>query len=352
MAKDAKKPKVVKDFKPLVTRSDELPLEAALLLRIHGHMVQARCLEERLIAMYKSGHGYFWIGGPGEEAFNVPLGLLIKKGCGPAFDYCHFHYRQAATFLTMGEPPVGAIRQMKNTRGDPYSGGRNFAGHFSKRAWNLAPVTSPIEVQYVMAVGTAIAQRRLGGDAITIVTGGDAGTAEGDFASCLVWASRPRQELPMLILVTNNHYGISTPYAQVQGVARVSDRAAAFGMRSKTIDGNDPISSYLELKEAFEYVRAERKPYLVEANVSRLHGHSSASGANYSSAEPDCLALFEEKLIRHGLLTKQAAEALREQHSVELADLARQAKEEPMPDGSEIWNHVYAGEPGPRPLPE
>ena len=334
-----------RSFSPMVTESNELPLEKPLLLSMHDTMVKARCLEERLIAMYKSGHGYFWIGGPGEEAFNVPLGLLIKKGEGPAFDYLHFHYRQSATLLAMGEDPMGAIRQMKNTESDPYSGGRNFAGHFAKKAWNLVPVSSPIEVQYSMAPGTAMVQKRLGGDGVTVVTGGDAGTAEGDFASCLVWSSRPKQELPVLILVTNNHWGISTPFDQVQGVEKISDRGVAFGMKTKTIDGNDPISCYLELKEAFEYVRAERKPYLVEAFVSRLFGHSSASGANHTG-EPDCITLFEEKLEKHGVLSRTDAQAVRERYSEAFATLARQAKEEPFPEGSTIWEHVFHGEPG------
>lgn len=344
-------PQAMSTFKPLVTHSDELPLERGLLLQMHDLMVKARALEERLIAMYKSGHGYFWIGGPGEEAFNVPLGLLIKKGQGPAFDYLHFHYRQSATFLAMGEEPLGALRQMKNTASDPYSGGRNFAGHFSKREWNLCPVSSPIEVQYAMAPGTALVQKRFGGDGISIVTGGDAGTAEGDFASCLVWSSRPGEELPVLILVTNNRWGISTPYGQVQGVERISDRGAAFGMRTKTIDGNDPISAYLELKEAFEYVRTERKPYLVEANVSRLYGHSSASGANFSTQEPDCIALFEEKLAAHGVLSKADAKQVHQRYHDELAELARHVKEEPLPDGATIWEHVFYGEGPADPLP-
>ncbi len=350
MARDAKKLKPVKEFKPLITKSDELPLDPERLRFMHETMLKARCLEERLIAMYKSGHGYFWIGGPGEEAFNVPLGMLIKKGQGPAFDFCHFHYRQSATLLAMGEQPLGAIRQMKNTATDPYSGGRNFAGHFSKKEWNIVPVTSPIEVQYSMVAGTALAQKRLGGDAISIVTGGDAGTAEGDFATCLVWASRPGEELPVLILVTNNTWGISTPYDQVQGVERISDRGVAFGMRTKTIDGNDPISAYLELKEAFEYVRTERKPYLVEARVSRLYGHSSASGANYNTVEADCITAFEERLDKHGVRSKEESKKLREKYSDEYAELARQAKEEPFPDGNTIWNHVFAGEPGKDPL--
>ena len=359
MARDAKKisapakaakATAAQPFKAVVTHSQELPLEKALLLSMHDTMVKARCLEERLIAMYKTGHGYFWIGGPGEEAFNVPLGLLIKKGAGPAFDYLHFHYRQSATLLAMGEEPLGAIRQMKNTALDPYSGGRNFAGHFSKKEWNLVPVSSPIEVQYAMAPGTALVQKRHGGNGITIVTGGDAGTAEGDFASCLVWASRPGQELPVLIIVTNNRWGISTPYEQTQAVEKISDRGVAFGIKTKTIDGNDPISSYLELTEAMEYVRTERKPYLVEARVSRLYGHSSASGANFATHEADCIALFEAKLEQAGMLSKAAAKAVRERHSEELADLARAVKEEPFPDGSTLWDHVFHGEPGRDPL--
>src|SRR5438874_1958904 len=100
----------------LVSAKDSAPsLDPSLLVRIHELMVEARVLEERLIQMYKQGHGYFWIGGPGEEAFNVPLGLLMKRGRGPKFDYLHAHYRQSGTLLAMGEEPVGALRQMKNT---------------------------------------------------------------------------------------------------------------------------------------------------------------------------------------------------------------------------------------------
>ncbi|HEY0881328.1 MAG TPA: thiamine pyrophosphate-dependent enzyme, partial [Archangium sp.] len=254
--------------------------------------------------------------------------------------------------LAMGEEGIGAIRQMKNTASDPYSGGRNFAGHFSKKEWNIAPVSSPIEVQYAMAPGTALVQKRHGGDGISIVTGGDAGTAEGDFASCLVWSSRPGQELPVLIIVTNNRWGISTPYEQVQGVEKISDRGVAFGIKTKTIDGNDPISSYLELKEAMEYVRTERKPYLVEARVSRLFGHSSASGANFASHEQDCIPLFEARLEKAGYLSKAQAKAVRDRYTEEFAEQARQVKEEPLPDGSTVWNHVFHGEPGRDPFAE
>jgi 2-oxoisovalerate dehydrogenase E1 component alpha subunit len=318
----------------------DLSLAPDLLIRMHELMVKARVLEERLIQMYKQGHGYFWIGGPGEEAFNVPLGLLMKKGRGLEYDFLHAHYRQSATLLALGEDPIGALRQMKNTATDPYSGGRNFAGHFSKREWNIAPVSSPIEVQYAMAPGTAMAQKRHGGDAITIVTGGDAGTAEGDFATCLVWSSRKGQELPVLIVVTNNRWGISTSYDSQHGEPFISERGKAFGIRCKTIDGNDPVTSYLELKEAFAYVRKERRPFLMEALVSRLYGHSSASGANFVPGEVDCLQRYEERLERGGVLTRQQMDAVRQRWTDEIAEAARKVRDEPQPSPESIWDHV------------
>nr|WP_283244672.1 thiamine pyrophosphate-dependent dehydrogenase E1 component subunit alpha [Corallococcus exiguus] len=305
-------------------------------------MVKARVLEERLIQMYKQGHGYFWIGGPGEEAFNVPLGMLMKVGEGPAYDYLHAHYRQSATLLAMGEEPIGALRQMKNTATDPYSGGRNFAGHFSRRSKNIAPVTSPIEVQYAVAPGTAMAQKRHGGDGITIVTGGDAGTAEGDFASCLIWSSRPANPLPILIIVTNNNWGISTTSDGQHGETNISDRARAFNIQAKTINGIDPVESYQEIQAAMEYVRKERKPFFIEARVSRLYGHSSASGANFVNEEQDCLRLFETRLEQEGVLNREQMDEARTRYAEELAAAARTVRDEPQPSGDTIWDHIYA----------
>src|SRR5205823_4175290 len=107
----------------------------------------------------------------------------------------------------MGMPLADALRQMAMTRTDPHSMGRNFSGHFAKRDWNVLPVSSVIEVRHLLAPGTALVQKRHGGEGITIVTGGDAGTAEGDFASCLIWSSLPCREVPVLIVVMNNGWG-------------------------------------------------------------------------------------------------------------------------------------------------
>ncbi|MEO7109861.1 MAG: thiamine pyrophosphate-dependent dehydrogenase E1 component subunit alpha [Polyangiaceae bacterium] len=331
------------------TAVHEAPAEGALtreeLLKIHDLMLRSRLLEERLIRMQKQGDGYFWIGGPGEEAFNVPLGLLVHKGEGLDFDYLHLHYRSSATMLAMGADPVDSMRQMKNTASDPYSGGRNFVNHFSIKKWNVVPVSSPIEVQFSMAPGTALAQKRHGGRGITIVQGGDAGTAEADFATCLIWCSRPQQELPLLMIVTNNQWGISTPANTQHGERNIADRGKAFGIKTAVIDGNDPEKAYAGIKEAMDYVRNERKPFVLEANVSRLYGHSSSSGANFITEETDCLVRFEQKIEQAGLITRDKIDALKKRLTEEFLEASKKVREEPQPDGSVAFKDIFAEAP-------
>jgi 2-oxoisovalerate dehydrogenase E1 component alpha subunit len=324
-----------------LTSVTDLPrLSAEKCLQIYDLMLRARVLEERLITMYKQGDGYFWIGGPGEEAFNVPLGLLVDKGFGRDHDYVHLHYRSSGTLLAMGADPVDSIRQMKNVATDPYSRGRNFAGHFSIRKWNVVPVSSPIEVQFSIAIGTARAQRNAKG--ITIVQGGDAGTAEGDFATALVWSSRKGSELPLLMIVTNNRYGISTTYDGQHGEEHIADRGKAFGMPTAVVDGNDPEASYAALEKAINYVRTERKPYLLEAMVSRLRGHSSASGANVVKGEVDCLEAFERKLEARSLLSRVQMDQLRTNYTNEFAEASKRVRHEPQPSPGSIYDYVFA----------
>jgi 2-oxoisovalerate dehydrogenase E1 component alpha subunit len=311
-------------------------------VEIYRTMVCARTLEERMIKMSKSGEGYFWIGGPGEEAFNVCLGRLVKKGCGPQYDYLHLHYRNLATLLAMEMPAVDAIRQMAMTITDPHSMGRNFVGHYAKRQWNIVPVSSVIEIQYAMAPGTAIMQKRHDGDGITVVVGGDAGTAEGDFASCMIWSTRPENQLPVLMVVMNNRWGISTPVDTQHGEEHIIDRGKAFGIPGEVVDGGDPISSWHALGRGMEWCRRHRRPYIIEAMVSRLHGHSSSSGAARVDDEPDCIRLFEKKLLRCGAIAREEIDEYWDLARAEVEDALQVALREPRPTPQDVRTHTYA----------
>lgn len=327
---------------PMVTISAKTTLPKAQQLHIFDLMVKARVLEERLIKVYKTGDSFFWIGGAGEEAFGVPLGLLVRKGQGPEYDYMHLHYRATPTMIALGMPMIDSLRLMMNRVTDPSTGGRNFCNHYCFPQWNVVPVTSPIEVQYGMALGSAIAQRRRKSKGITIVSGGDAGTAEGDFASCLIWANRPGFELPLFITVQNNRWGISTAYDTQHSEKNIADRGKAFGIRTAVINGNDPIETYLAMQAEMDYIRKTGKPVLAEFHVSRLYGHSSATGAN---REPDkCpIEMFEKKLVDQKLISPTEVKALWRKYDDESREAADQVRQEPVPTRESIWDNVYFG---------
>lgn len=324
----------------IASGKESLPVERCL--EIFRIMVRSRAMEERMIKMSKSGEGYFWIGGPGEEAFNAVLGLQVKKGQGPTYDFLHLKYRNSACMVAMGMPVLDGIRQMAMTRTDTHSMGRNFPGHFSKKEWNVTPVTPVIEVQYTLAPGTALVQKRHGGDGITIVCGGDAGTAEGDFASCMIWSTRPGHELPVLMVVQNNSWGISTPASSVHAEKHIIDRGKAFGIPGEVVDGNDPIASWHAVHRAMEHCRHERKPFLLEAMVSRLYGHSSSSGALRVKNEADCIILFEKKLLDAGAIDQETIEQVHEEARAEADTALEQALTEDRPRPEDVYLHTFA----------
>jgi 2-oxoisovalerate dehydrogenase E1 component alpha subunit len=330
-----------------LTISSKLTLPKALQLNILDLMIKSRVLEERLIKVYKTGDSFFWIGGPGEEAFGVPLGLLVDKGHGPSHDFLHMHYRATPTLVAMGMTMADSLRLMMNRATDPSTGGRNFCNHYCFPQWNVVPITSPIEVQYGFAIGTAIAQRRRrlksgGSKGITIVTGGDAGSAEGDFASSLIWASRPGNELPMFMTVQNNRWGISTSYDTQHGEKHVSDRAKPFGIRTAVVNGTDPIETYLAIQTEMDYIRKTGKPVVAEFETTRLYGHSSADGANRREGH-DPVATFEKRVVDQKFISTADLKSIWDRYEKESVSAADLVRGEASPTGDTIWDHVYAG---------
>ena len=321
---------------------ESLPLDRCR--QLHRLMLLARRLEERCIKMSKSGEAYFWVGGPGEEAFNVALGLQVNKGHGPDFDYLHLHYRNLGIMLGMGMPITEHLQQMAMTLSDPHSMGRNFVCHYSKADWNVMPVTSVIEVQYSMAPGTAHVQKRHGGDGVSIVIGGDAGSAEGDFATCMIWSTRPCNELPVLILVTNNGWGISTACESQHAETHIIDRGKAFGIPGEVVDGNDPIASWHAIARGLKHCRTRRKPYMIEAKVSRLHGHSSSSGAARVPDEIDCVIAMERKLREAGIDEAELAKVHADVKE-EIEAAVKKVLAEARPTAVDINTHTYAPSP-------
>ena len=181
-------------------------------LEMYRIMVRTRAMEERMIKMSKSGEGYFWIGGPGEEAFNACLGLQVKKGQGPDFDYLHLHYRNSATLVAMGMPLIDGIRQMAMTAPIRTSMGRNFAGHFARTRLERRPGhlghRGAVRDGAGHGPGAKAARRRRHHHRHRRRR--RHGRGRFRLLPDLEHAG-PGNELPVLIIVTNNGWGISTP---------------------------------------------------------------------------------------------------------------------------------------------
>ena len=311
------------------------------ILKIHYNMLLSRLLDEQLIQIYKKGQSYFWVGAVGEEAIGVSLGMLVRKGKGIHYDWLYLHYRCTGTMTAIGVNTKDVFRMMLMKKTDPFSQGKNFIHHYCIPEWNIPPITSTVEIQHSIAIGTAHAQSQESQEGITIVTGGDAGTALADFATALVWSSKPSNPLPLLIIVLNNGWGISTEYKGQHGESSIADRAKAFNIQTYCVNGNCPIESYQTLKQAVDYVRQNRKPALLEAKVSRLYGHSSASGVQYVQNEECCLKNFEEQLIKNQILTKLQIQEIRQNIIQKLKEEYKQVCLEKEPSGQNIDHNIF-----------
>ena len=123
---------------------------------------------------------------------------------------------------------------------------------------------------------------------------------------------------------------------------RIADRAIPYGIEAETVNGNDPVATWHAIDRAMRYCRRDRKPFLLEAMVSRLHGHSSSSGAQRNWDEADPIALFEQKLIDAGAIDADAVKAMKDDAKAEADAAVVEAMQEPEPTREDVLSFTYA----------
>src|SRR5262249_17722978 len=155
---------------------------------------------------------------------------------------------------------------------------------------------------------------------------------------------RPGNELPVLMVVMNNGWGISTQHCTQHACKHVIDRGHAFNISGEVVDGNDPVASWFAVERAMRVCRGERRPFMLEAMVSRLYGHSSSSGAPHSG-EPDCLAILEERLLDAGLIDQKALARVHAEAKAETDMAVAQAARDPKPEPGDVEKFTYADSP-------
>ncbi len=265
----------------------DLPLPAwtrdkSLLLSIYENMVLARLLDQKAVALQRTGQMGTYPSLLGQEAISVCTGLAMAKN-----DVLVPYYRDA---------PAQIIRGMSPTEVFMYWGGDERGGNRNAASRDL-PVCVPIATQLTQAAGVATALKMKGEDRVVVTTCGDGATSKGDFMEALnlagVW------NLPIVFIINNNRWAISVPLAQQTRAATLAQKAIAAGIDGIQVDGNDPIAVYEAISKAIQGAREDSQPTLIEALSYRLSDHTTADDASrYRDADELKARWQEEPILR------------------------------------------------------
>ena len=303
------------------------------LIEMLTSMTRARKLDERCWLLHRQGKIAFHISGMGHEVAQVAVAFAMRRG----YDFLYPYYRDLSMAMALGMTPRDILLGVFGRQGDPSSGGRQMPEHYSYKPGNVFSVSSPVTTQVPQAAGIALAEKLKGGDRVTVTCLGEGSTSQGDFHEALSWAGV--HKLPLVVVVENNEYAISVPMHLQMAVARVSDRAAAYGVRGVTVDGLDVLATYAAAKAAIDIARSGGGATLLEVRVARLTPHSSDDDdTTYRTPEDraalktqDPLPPFRAMLIAQGLLSEAQAKEIEDRALAEVDEAQRFAEHAPFP---------------------
>jgi len=306
-------------------------------------MLRARRVDERSWILNRQGKAAFVISCQGQEAAQVGAAYNLR----PGHDYLYPYYRDSGMTLLLGQTPKGQFLSLMGKKEDPNSGGRQMPGHYSDRALNIVTASAPVGVQYPQATGTALAFKMRGEDGVVLACGGEASTSGGDWHEAMNFAGI--HDLPVIFLIENNVYSISTP-DKLQVAGSIAGRAAGYGFPGHEVDGNDILAVHEAAREAVERARNGDGPTLIEAKTYRMTAHSSDDDdRRYREREEteewrlkDPILRFENYLSEHGLLDGEARETMNAEIKAEVAEASDYADNAPFADPESVLTGVYA----------
>ncbi len=279
------------------------------LLHLYGKMVLLRTLDEKGIALQRSGRIGFYVPSAGQEACPVGAGLALREG-----DWIFPSYRDHGMALMRGCPLSTLVAQLYGNTSDP-TRGRQMPNHWCDRGIRLVSVSSPVATQLPQAVGAAYAAKMRGEPVAVIASFGDGGTSTGEFHAAMNFAGVFRT--PVVFFCENNQYAISVPVAQQTAAPSLAVKAQAYGFCGIRVDGNDVLAVHKVTRDALARARAGEGPTLVEAVTYRLGPHSTSDDPTVYRAKEE-VAQWQKKdpirryaayLEKRGLLDADAGAA-------------------------------------------
>lgn len=312
---------------------------------LYQKMVLLRAVDEKAMALQRSGRIGFFVPSTGQEASAIGAGYALREG-----DWLFPSYREHGTALVRGYPLVWLFGQLFGNASDTTKG-RQMPNHWCDRGRRIVSVSSPVATQLPQAVGAAYAAKLRGERAAVLACFGDGGSSTGDFHAAMNFAGV--FGTPNVFYCSNNQYAISTPFSRQTVSGSVATKAAAYGIEGVRVDGNDFLAVVAVVRRALEKARAGGGATLIEAVTYRMGPHSTSDDpARYRPPEEteawqrkDPIARAAGCLRRLGLLDERLEAAAAREAQEEVKTAVAECEAKPPVEEATLFEDVYAAPP-------
>ncbi len=298
------------------------------LIHLYKKLITPRLIEEKMLIILRQGKISKWFSAWGQEAISV--------GCTEALfphEYICTMHRNLGVFTSRNIPFHRLFSQFQGKK-NGFTQGRDRSFHFGTNEFSIVGMISHLGAQMGVADGIALANTLSKSKEVCVVFTGDGGASEGDFHEAVntaaVW------QLPVIIIVENNQWGLSTPSSEQFKCKSFADKGIGYGIEAISIDGNNILEVYLTIKKYAEQIRENPKPVLIECVTFRMRGHEEASGTAYYPKglqdkwkEYDPITNYENFLIDENILSKNEIEHTKKEILAEIEEGLDKTFDEP-----------------------
>lgn len=298
------------------------------LVNLYKGVLKPRLIEEKMMILLRQGRISKWFSGVGQEAISVGATMALESD-----EYILPMLRNLGVF-TSREIPLQRLFSQFQGKMNGFTKGRDRSFHFGSKEHHIVGMISHLGPQLGVADGIALGKLLKKEKKVTLVFSGDGGASEGDFHESIntaaVWS------LPVIFLIENNGYGLSTPSKEQFVFKNFIDKGIGYGIETELIDGNNILEVYDKISQIATSIRENPRPVLVECITFRMRGHEEASGIKYIPQElidewklKDPVVNYEKYLLSEKVLNEKEIKEIKEELKSEI---------------SEEWEKAYAEE--------